>query len=113
MRLQVINQMRIRNSAPCPVVAMLRPRSGLAQWMVREEYLLDPWVPTVEYTDACGNLCQRFTVPAGGMRIQVEVVMDTEDRLAVSPNATATPVAELPDAALIYMLPSRSAPATA
>ncbi|WP_093375244.1 transglutaminase family protein [Variovorax sp. OV329] len=102
--------MRIKNEAPCPAVAMLRPRSGLAQWMVREEYMLDPWVPTVEYTDVYGNLCQRLTVPAGGMRIDVEVVMDTEDALAVDPDARATPVEELPDAALVYLLPSRYCP---
>jgi len=110
VRLQVTNQMQIMNSAACPVVAMLRPRSGLAQWMVREEYSLEPWVPTVEYTDAYGNLCQRFTVPEGGMRVRVEVVMDTEEDLAVAPAAAPTPVEELPDSALMYLLPSRYCP---
>lgn len=110
VRLQVNNELRISNSAACPVVAMLRPRSGLAQWMVREEYTLEPWVPTVEYTDPYGNLCQRFTVPEGGMRVQVQVVMDTEEDLAVAPDAAATPVEHLPDAALMYLLQSRYCP---
>ena len=110
MRLQVRSEMRISNPAACPVVAMLRPRSGPAQWMVREEYLLEPWAPTVEHTDAYGNLCQRLTIPAGGMRIQVEVVMDTEDELTVAPHVASTPVHNLPDSALIYMLPSRYCP---
>lgn len=110
MRLRATNSLRVSNPQPCPVVAMLRPRSGLAQWMVSERYELDPWVPTVEYTDVSGNLCQRFTVPEGGMRIEVEVVMETEDALAVAPDAAPTPVAELPDLALMYLLPSRYCP---
>jgi len=110
MRLQATNRLVVKNDDPCPVIAMLRPRSGLAQWMVREQYTLDPWVPTVEYTDPYGNLCQRFTVPAGGMRIAVEVLMETEDELAVAPDAPPVPVAELPDSVLMYLLQSRYAP---
>lgn len=110
MRLKATNLLRVSNEQPCPVVAMLRPRSGLAQWMVSERYELKPWVPTVEYTDPSGNLCQRFTVPAGGMCIEVEVVMETEDDLAVAPHAPPTPVDQLPDHALMYLLQSRYCP---
>ena len=68
--------MRVRVSSDCPVVAMLRPRSGDAQWMVSERYELHPWVTTTEYVDVFGNLCQRLTVPKGDMCIEVEMIME-------------------------------------
>lgn len=111
MRLRATHFLRLRAEQPCPVVAMLRPRSGAAQWMVSERYELQPWVPTVEYTDPSGNLCQRFTVPEGGMCIEVEVLMETEDALAVEPQAPPTPVAQLPEHTLMYLLQSRYCPA--
>ena len=43
---------------------MLRPRSGYAQWITREEYAFEPHAPVVEYTDNFGNLCQRVLIPA-------------------------------------------------
>ena len=47
----------------CPLVAMLRPRSGQAQHMVSSVYTLQPWAPTTHYVDIYGNLCQRLIVP--------------------------------------------------
>ena len=47
------------SNAPIPAVMMLRPRSGHAQWITREEYVFEPHAPVVEYTDKFGNLCQR------------------------------------------------------
>ena len=78
--------------------------------MVSERYELTPWVPTTEYTDPSGNLCQRFTVPEGGMTIEVEVVMEAEDALAVEPLAPPTPVPNLPEHTLMYLLQSRYCP---
>ena len=43
-----------------PLVLMLRPRSGMQQWVAREAYTLLPSVPVEEYTDIFGNLCQRL-----------------------------------------------------
>lgn len=110
MRLKVRNYLRIQADNDCPVIAMLRPRSGAAQWMVSETYGMEPWVPTVEYVDPHGNLCQRFTVPAGGMTIDVEAVMETEAAIAVMPDAPLTPITELPDHVLVYLLQSRYCP---
>jgi len=73
---------------PTPFVLMLRPRSGLQQWIAREEYRLVPNVPVFEYTDIYGNLCQRLIAPPG-------------------PGAAFVEVQYLPDAVLSYLLPSR------
>jgi transglutaminase-like putative cysteine protease len=110
MKLHVGSDITVRAVSNCPIVAMLRPASGQAQWLSSENYAFDPWVPTTEYVDGYGNLCQRMTVPPGDMRLRVEATVETERELAVAPSAPYTPVALLPDHALQYLLPSRYCP---
>jgi transglutaminase-like putative cysteine protease len=110
MKLKATCRLTVNSVGDCPIVAMLRPRSGQAQWIVSDRYELDPWVPTTEYVDSYGNLCQRLVLPAGEMKIAVEVVMEVEDQIAVQPDAPHTPVAELPDDVLHYLLQSRYCP---
>ncbi len=110
MRLHATCKMRVQASSDCPVVAMLRPRSGDAQWMVSERYELQPWVTTTEYVDVFGNLCQRLTVPKGEMRIEVEMIMEAEAAIAVAPDAEAVAVRDLPSDTLQYLLQSRYCP---
>jgi len=89
------------------MVLMLRPRSSTAQWVRREMYQLTPTVHVTETTDSFGNLCQRLVAPPG------EFIIQTEAEVLVSsppePDLTApfVPVSEVPDGALIYLLPSR------
>lgn len=110
MRLHATCQMTVRAATDCPVVAMLRPRSGQAQWMVSERYELHPWVTATEYVDSFGNLCQRLKIPQGEMRIEVEMIMEAEAAIAVAPDAAAVPVEDLPLDALQYLLQSRYCP---
>ena len=111
MKLNVGCEITVRTPAPCPIVAMLRPRSGLAQWLSSETYIFDPWVPTTEYVDSYGNLCQRLVVPGGDMKIRVEAVVEADAEVAVAPEAAWCPVDTLPDDVLLYLLPSRYCPA--
>ena len=94
----------------CTLVAMLRPRSGNSQSILNERYDMRPWVPSREFIDSYGNLCQRLTVPQGTMRIAVEVTMEVDEQIAVAPDAPYTPIAELPDSVLLYLLQSRYCP---
>ncbi|WP_077001247.1 transglutaminase family protein [Variovorax sp. KK3] len=110
MRLQATCKITVTANSDCPVVAMLRPRSGEAQWMVSERYELHPWVPTTEYVDNYGNLCQRLKIPQGDMQVEVDIVMETEDAIAVEPSAAAVPVEAMPFDALQYLLQSRYCP---
>lgn len=110
MRLFAGCDMTLEATEPCPTVAMLRPRSGLAQWLASESYQFDPPVRPTEYVDAYGNLCQRFEIAPGSMRIRCSAVVETDDVIAVEPNALATPVGQLPDEALQFMLQSRYCP---
>ncbi|MDO9403233.1 MAG: transglutaminase family protein [Polaromonas sp.] len=110
MKLTAACTMTVNAPADCPVIAMLRPRSGQAQWIISERYDLDPWVPTTEYVDSYGNLCQRLVIPRGQMRMAVEMTMQVDDQIAVAPDAPFTPIQDLPDDALLYLLQSRYCP---
>ena len=63
MRLKAMCDIEVSAPQDCPTVAMLRPSSGLAQWLASEAYFFEPHVPSTEYVDSFGNLCQRFVVP--------------------------------------------------
>lgn len=105
-------QARITVECPhdCPVVGMLRPRSGAAQWVVSERYGISPWIRPREYEDAFGNLCQRFIVPAGRTTLDVQSRVEVDAELAVAPGADCTPIDLLPDDVLVYLLQSRYCP---
>lgn len=94
-------------SIPTPFVLILRPRSGVQQWVAREAYMLRPSVPVVEYTDDHGNLCQRLIAPPGMFFIRTSADIMTADGVDVSPGAPFDEVQNLPDAVLTYLLPSR------
>lgn len=107
MRLEAGCQISFEADVPTPVILMLRPRSGAGQWVVREEYLLTPVVPVVEYTDGYGNLCQRLVTPQGAFQVQTSAAVETAEAIDVQPGAPFTPVQDLPETVLQYLLPSR------
>lgn len=90
-----------------PFVLMLRPRSGVHQWVAREEYRLEPSVPAFEITDQYGNLCQRLVAPPGRFDIYTEAEVRTADKVDQAPGAPFIEVQNLPDGVLNYLLPSR------
>lgn len=102
--------MQLKATEHAAFVAMLRPRSGDAQWIVREAFLTKPFTRGVEYTDAFGNLCQRLEAPADRFELKTEVEIDVDAELAVEREAPLTPGANLPHAALQFLLPSRYCP---
>lgn len=110
MRLKAGCDLHIQTEQDTPLVAMLRPRSGEGQWIASESYELEPFVSVVEYVDAFGNLCQRLVAPQGKFRLRVEAEVETADTITTSPGAPFVPVQELPDSALVYLLPSRYCP---
>lgn len=90
-----------------PAIFMLRPRSGWAQWIMREDFQIFPQIPVVEFTDLYGNLCQRMIMPAGDFQLHVQyraLVPDVSDSDLL---AQVMPVQHLPPELLHYLLPSR------
>lgn len=94
-------------STPTPFIFMLRPRSGAHQWIVREEYRLQPNVPVFEFTDGYGNLCQRLTAPRGDFAVHTAADVRTADQVDQAPGAPFVEIEHLPDQVLGYLLPSR------
>ncbi len=90
-----------------PLILMLRPRSGIQQWVARESYSLTPSVPVVEYTDIFGNLCQRLVAPAGYFAVSTSAEVLTADVVDKGPGACFVEIQNLPDVVLSYILPSR------
>jgi transglutaminase-like putative cysteine protease len=86
---------------------MLRPRSGMHQWVARESYTLRPSVSAIEYTDNFGNLCQRLVAPPGEFTIRTSADILTSDGIDVMPGAPFDEVQNLPDEVLTYLLPTR------
>lgn len=107
MQIEAGVQLIFEAAAPTPLILMLRPQSGPAQWIVREEYRVEPETPIVEYTDSYGNLCQRILAPLGDLQIYTTVSAKTADAIDVSPGAPFIPVEQLPDGVLQFLLPSR------
>ncbi|NYZ61236.1 transglutaminase domain-containing protein [Luteimonas deserti] len=110
MRLQAGCEIVVEAEADCAVVAMLRPRSNAAQWLVSETWRFTPQVRPSEYIDGFGNVCQRFIVPRGRMTIRAELEVETDADIATPGTAPATAPALLPPDTLQYLLPSRYCP---
>ena len=89
------------------MVLMLRPRSGLGQWVARENYELLPAVQVVEITDAFGNLCQRLVAPTGKFTISTSADVMVDERPPAPADAGFVEIPNLPHEALGYLLPSR------
>ncbi|MBW4520099.1 MAG: transglutaminase family protein [Scytolyngbya sp. HA4215-MV1] len=107
MQLNVGCHLLFEAIAPSPLILMLRPRSGLGQWVVREEYRFEPTVSGVEYIDSYGNLCQRLITPQGTFQVHTTATVETSDAIDIEPGAAFVPVQELPDYTLQFLLPSR------
>lgn len=94
-------------SIATPFILMLRPRSGVQQWVARESYTLEPSVPVVEYTDSYGNFCQRLIAPPGEFSIHTSADILTADDIDLCPGAPFDDVQSLPNEVLTYLLPTR------
>ncbi|MBW8073604.1 MAG: transglutaminase family protein [Ferrovum sp.] len=94
-------------SVATPFILMLRPRSGIQQWVARESYTLRPSVPVIEYTDNFGNLCQRLVAPPGEFSIHTSADILITDGIDVGPGAPFEDIQNLPDSVLTYLLPTR------
>ncbi|MEP1472975.1 MAG: transglutaminase family protein [Halieaceae bacterium] len=97
-------------SQPTPMVFMLRPQSGDGQQITLESFELTPVTQVTEFTDAFGNLCQRLLAVPGSFTVdsivQARVNRDRQYPLAPE-DAGFIDIPDLPDAVLVYLLPSR------
>jgi len=68
----------------------------------------NPNLDVRQYIDAFGNICSRLTAPAGRTVLSADFIIRDSGLLdVVAPDARQTPVEDLPDEALIFLLGSR------
>ncbi|MEZ0276629.1 MAG: transglutaminase family protein [Roseimicrobium sp.] len=107
MILDATCQLDYRTTGEVPAIFMLRPRSGWAQWIMREEFHIQPQVPVVEFDDVYGNLCQRIVMPEGDFHLSVQYRVLVPDVVDADLMAPLMPVQHLPTDLMHYLLPSR------
>ena len=94
---------------PTPMVCLLEIRDDRdADIRSPEQVVTNPPVQTTTYSDLFGNTCRRFVAPAGDFSIWGDgTVADSGLVDPVDWNAGETPIAELPDDCLVYLMGSR------
>ena len=94
---------------PTPMLLMLNIHYSRAGDLAMPDHLVTaPSVPVSAYRDSFGNWCSRIVAPAGLTRISTAaVVRDSGIPDVVVPDAPQHKVEELPEEALLFLLPSR------
>jgi transglutaminase-like putative cysteine protease len=109
MQIRVGFEMEYLCPAPTPMILALSIHYSRASDLVRPDLLIaNPPVPMSAYRDGFGNWCTRLVAPAGPFTLSTDaLVHDSGDVDAVRPQAPQTPVEQLPEEALVYLLGSR------
>ena len=107
MKLKIACELDYQTPYNTPLIFLLRLRSGGGQTVIEEEFMVEPAVPFTEYLDLYGNYCQRLISPMGLFSIKTSAVVETQDSVEVDFNANFVLIQDLPEEALIYLLPSR------
>jgi transglutaminase-like putative cysteine protease len=94
---------------PTPMMLMLNVHpTRIADLLVPDQLVIDPLIPIHSYRDGFGNLCTRIVAPTGQIRLSASgIVSDTGEPDVVATEAHQHAVEDLPDEALVFLLPSR------
>jgi transglutaminase-like putative cysteine protease len=108
MRIRVGCDFTYESEAAVHMLMLVRANAGAGQHTEFESRWSEPEVTIREYVDAYGNLCWRFTAPAGTFRIRYDALVTNSGQPdPVIADAPLAAVEDLPDAALVFTLPSR------
>jgi transglutaminase-like putative cysteine protease len=106
VRVRVGCEFEHRAAASTPSLWQIRVRPDGPHRVVREEW--NAPTPSGRYLDAYGNICDRLILPEGNSTLRYDAIAEvTSEPDAVDPSATVTMIEDLPDEALLYLLPSR------
>ena len=94
---------------PTPLVCLLAVHEERkADIRVPETVFTVPDTPTTTYLDLFGNRCRRLVAPAGDLTLWGDATIEDDGKLdPVISGARETPVADLPDDCLVYLMGSR------
>lgn len=107
MRLSANLLLETNSLDPVPCIFMLHPQSAPGQGIESNELKTSVPCTFIAYTDIYGNLCQRTTVPPGLFTLESRIVASCADGIMVDPEAAFTPMEEIPNNVLQFLLPSR------
>jgi transglutaminase-like putative cysteine protease len=108
MRIRVGCEFHYESPGPTAAVWQVRPRPSDDQRMVSELWSAAPETPSTFYFDVYGNLTDRMTLPAGPCDIRYDAVFEVPGQFdEADKEAREIPVVDLPNEALVYLLPSR------
>ncbi len=94
---------------PSPMLLMLSVHPSRRQDLETPDTLkIEPAMPASWYLDGFGNICHRILAPPGPLVLSADfVIRDDGHADPQAPGAIQTPVEDLPDEVVIYLLGSR------
>ena len=95
--------------ADVAMVALLHVHpSRVHDLMESDELQTEPKIDVTSYLDTFGNRCARFVAPRGHLRLSGStLIRDSGQPDPISPYAAESPVADLPNDMLVFLLNSR------
>ena len=96
-------------SQATPMIAMLTVHPSRRPDLLTSHRIdVTPRALLHDYLDQFGNVCTRLVAPPGGIRLQCEFqISDSGLHDEINSSASETPVEQLPDEVLVYLVPSR------
>ena len=94
---------------PTPMILTLSVHYTRVSDIITPDYLItDPPVPVTAYRDNFGNWCSRIIAPKGQLKLSTNaLIKDTGLPDVIFPQAGQTPVENLPNETLLFLLGSR------
>ncbi len=109
MRLRIGYELQYEFPQPTPVILTLNVHFTRASDLETPDHIrVAPSVATFGYRDGFGNWCSRLLAPAGQMTISSDtIIRDSGTPDSAVPDVPQTPVEDLPEETLVFLLPSR------
>lgn len=109
MKIRVGYELIYECPQPTPMILTLSIHySRVSDIVIPDHLVADPPVPITAYRDSFGNWCSRIVAPEGLVRLSADaLVRDSGEPDVIVPDARQTPVEELPDETLLFLLGSR------
>lgn len=109
MRIRAGFDIAFRMTQPTPMVLMLKVHPSRAKDLLEQDKLVTmPAIPARDYRDSYGNICTRLVAPEGLVELHSDFsVLDSGLPDETCPGARQSPIENLADDTLVFLLGSR------